>query len=225
MTSLKEIQLSLETQAKELVRLSEKIKEAAVTFDKATNVAIAKDFFEAETKVKELTRELNSLSENYKESEEARGRQQKQLSTIRENLNGKGRNPLVDHAFDVFQALKEANPTHHLVQRSSGNGSDRASLTKTEAMFIYACLELCADKMGNRGCNDWVIDNPESSTFLFAQSVERWTAEDSGEERRELDPKRIESTNFLVPEYLRHLLRRVYGEDIKTASLLSLGLE
>lgn len=224
MTDLKEIQYSLEAHAKELLRLSEKVEKAAVAFDKATNVAIAKDFFEAETKVKELTRELESLKETYKTSLEARDGQSRMLSQIRVNLNGEGRNPLVDHAFDVFQALKEASPDHYLVTRVQGDSPHRASLTKTEAEFLYACLDFCANEMGNMTCNDWIIKKPTPAVLAFSKSVARWEADDQGEEYEPTKSKSVEGNNASVPYYLMNLLRRVYGEDLKKCSAESLGL-
>ena len=225
MISILDLQYQLEAKAKELLKMAEYAKGAAELFNRATDTEIVQARLDADARVLELTKELERAQEDIKSLQGVNTGQSKQLRTIRENLNAKGRNPIADHAFAVFEALKEANPQHHLVVRKAKDVGEKARLSMTDAKFLYVCLEVCAERMGRMGCNDWIINDPSPEVLNFAQRVEDYTAADNKDhEHRKLDPKRVEGTNFMVPHYLQSILREVYGEELKSLNPEDFGL-
>lgn len=223
--SILDLQYQLEGKAKELLKMAEYAKGAAELFSRATDTEIVQARLDADAHVLELKRELKEAQESIKSLQNVNKGQSNQLRSIRENLNAKGRNPVSDHAFAVFQALKEANPSHPLVVRKAKDVGEKARLSMTDAKFMYVCLEFCAERMGRMGCNDWTVDDPSLEVLNFAQRVEDYTAADNKDhEHRKLDPKRVEGTNFMVPHYLQSLLREVYGDELKNLTPEEFGL-
>lgn len=73
----------------------------------------------AEQKAEQLEEELALLRSTVTDLRTRCNAMAAKARAMRKALNGAGKNPMVDHAQAVFDALKEAVPDHPLVQPSS----------------------------------------------------------------------------------------------------------
>jgi hypothetical protein len=108
------------------VEIRGKLKELESLVDQvAENDSLLKNLLEeehvaarisAEQKMEQMEEELTLLRTTVADLRaRCRGMAAK-ARAMRKALNGKGKNPMVDHAQAVFDALKEAAPDHPLVQ-------------------------------------------------------------------------------------------------------------
>lgn len=116
MTDLLELQYALESQAEKMLSLAKMAKEGHLLLHRATSTDVVQQLLEADENVQQLKIEVVSLEEKLKNLREEFDAQSKNMRKIRTALNGRGKNPMSEHALAVFQSLKEACPSHPLVQ-------------------------------------------------------------------------------------------------------------
>jgi len=168
----------------------------------------------ADKRVAELEAELARAQQKVEDLRDQVAAQTGMIRSIRVALNGKGRNPLPDHAHAIFQALASALPDHPLVKRVPGDAPERAALDRTELRFIYTVLETAKNVLGSRSCNDWIVVDPDEATLRFMQRVENHSFE--GDEPRQIavhDRRAYGPGDWLAVAYLQHLMEEVYGKE------------
>lgn len=209
----------LESLARQIQRQAQAARENEEQLNKLTNEDHVEARLAAEERVAKLEEE-NALAEKRVESllGQIRGQRQ-QLRDIRAALNAKGRNPLTDHAHAIFQALAEANPEHPLVVREPGMEPERASLSKMEMRFIYACLQFTREQVKDlyAGHDDWVVKNPNEATLRFMNQVEKFVKQvNPSYQEHEI---KVDNHGYAwghsltaMVMHLQKLLKDVYGE-------------
>lgn len=207
----------IEAAGKRLVALSKQVEENDNFIAKLMKGDDVAARIAAEARVAELEAELAKANAARDELSQRTIGQTRQLQGIRRALNGSGRNPLVDHAYEVFRALIDSAPNHPLVERVPGDEPEQAALSRSDLRAIYACLKIAHDVLARQGCNDWDVKDPDEATLRFMQRVEDYVAQDdSGHERVEVktNAKGIAygPVNFMVPSYLRKIMEQVYGK-------------
>ena len=208
----------IEGRAKELVKLAQRVRENDELLAKLMEEDHVAALLDVRQQLARSEAELDQYTELY-ESEKIRANALvKKHRAFRVAINAKARNPLIDHAHAIFEALANALPNHPLVVREPTAAGERASLSRTDLRFIYACLDFAQNRMGNMSCNDWSIDNPSKADLWFMQRVENFTADDDGgHERRKIEPNEDGTAwgpaNFLAPLYLMKLMEEVYSKE------------
>ena len=77
----------------------------------------ARKIHDLETKVEDLQLELSQKTVQLRDLRERHDSSVAKVRAIRRSTNGSGANPLTAHVEAVYEALKEAAPSHYLVTR------------------------------------------------------------------------------------------------------------
>ena len=216
----------IDGEADELNKLAEKVRDNNAVLAKLLKDDNVAARLKAEARVEELERELKHTLTILDENRERRSEMFKKIRAIRVALNAKGKNPIEEQAHLVFDALKSALPDHPLVTYDSEEnlGGTSVRLSRTELRFIFAVLDFADDKLGDMGCNDHYLNDPDEAEAWFMKKLWRWDVEigcdygddvpDPDEEAKVKDGRIWGPGNSSVAAFLKHRLKECHGKEL-----------
>jgi rRNA maturation endonuclease Nob1 len=172
---LDRVQSSIEN----LTKAEEEVRTVFETANKLLQEDHVQARLRAEEELRETKDELERTKAMLKQSKETNRRHAKYRKAMREALRGHGRNPMIDHARQVFEALVEAAPDHPLVTRDLEDTSgvygfgEHAKLYGLEARLIWQALGYAQERMSESSCTDFFIEDATKQEAFFMRRISR----------------------------------------------------